>query len=653
MVAATIPERPRVTCAVTTTGADGAILQRTIASVIANRSAEAVTVKDAAELRALIHSAAGDFLSVVGAGEIIAPNAFEILLAAMAENPSVVAARAYWVPLQEDGRVSRLDHRAHRRRVIRARSRSAHHAVPIFSLDELRKTSVSGETIEEILQRATNVARANGRMLTLPRSLSGSLRPTAKPAARPATRPFALPPAIRRLYLETLGRAAPYEMLIALARHVPMPSMRAKAIAPLARPGKIAYVISQYPALSETFIRREVAAVRAAGVDLEVIAVGPASPPMVEDEDSPSGPVHYYGPLDADTGRAALRELFLKHPLRVVRACHLIVRRHDPRPRTLWRDRDVLFQSAQLAQTLRSLNVTHVHAPWATKHSLTSFIASHLLGLSYSVQARASEVNRRLERVAIHDRVANASFVVSSSEFIAASLRQIAGARSLPPVHVNYDGLDLHRFIARSSARKVETVRLLAVGRLIEAKGFRHLLLACDALRARGHSFTCEILGGPDADDPVTWIELRRMHDDLALHDCVSFAGPVGFSRVLAALDNADVFVLPCVEARDGTRDVTPNSLLEAMAVGMPVISTKCGAIPEIVTSGEDGILVDPGDDIALVSAIERLLVDPALRERLGRAARTSVEKRFDVRFSAGRMAGWFGYSAGGGASRA
>jgi glycosyltransferase involved in cell wall biosynthesis len=642
VVAAAFPARPRITCAVISTVSDGVILGRTLASIAANGNAEATTVRNAAELRALIGSATGDFLSIVREGEIVAPNAFQILLAAMAEDPLSVGAHAYWVPLEADGRVSRLDHRAHRRRVSGAGSRAAHHAVPTFRLDVLTKTRLAGDTMEEVLQSAAAAARSNGGMLTVQRSLSGSLPSSSRPAVRPATRSAALPLSIRKIYVRTFGRASPYEMLTAMARRIPMPSMRRSVMDSSARAGKIGYVLAQYPALSETFIRREIIGVRAAGVDLEVVAMEPASSPMIEDPDSPSGHVHYYGRLDTDAGRAAARELFLEHPLRVVRAWLCIMRRQDSQLRTFWRDRDLLLHAAQLAVTLRALNVTHVHAAWASKHALSSFVASHLLGVPFSVQARASEVNRRLERVAIHDRIANASFIVSSSEFIASSLREAAGARSLPPVHVNYDGLDLQRFVPRRPARTSGSVRLIAVGRLIEAKGFRHLLAACDTLRKRGHSFTCEIIGGADAHDPITWIELRRMHDELQLYDCVSFTGPVGFTGVLAALGKADVFVLPCVEGHDGTRDVTPNSLLEAMATGLPVVSTRSGAIPEIVEHDVSGILVDPGDDVALASAIERLLLDASLRDQVGLAARRRVEQAFDSRFSAMRLAELF-----------
>jgi glycosyltransferase involved in cell wall biosynthesis len=517
--------------------------------------------------------------------------------------------------------------------------------------------SLQGRTIDEIVRDAAVEAQSHGRVELISRSLSGRRLdhdPVPGSWLSLAKIESAIRPA-RKLYVRTIGRVTAYEMLIALVRLFPFGTLRAeRAGARMTGQPRIGYTISRYPALSETFIRREVLAARSAGLDLEVVAIGPSNPPMAADPDSPGGPVHYYGPLDAGKGGAALRTFFLRRPLRVLRLWLFITGRRDFRYRTLWRDRDLLSQSAQLAAALQELGVTHVHAPWATRHAINALVASRLIGATFSVQARASEVNRRLERDCVFDRVAGASFIIANSEFIARSLRTIADGRRLPPIHVNYNGLDLHRFVPpHRTKERAPRIRIVSIGRLIEAKGFRYLLAACDVLRARGHDFTCEIIGGSDPDDPTTWIELRRMLDALGLGDVVTFSGPMTFSRVLSALESADIFALPCVEGRDGTQDVTPNALIEAMAMRLPVVSTVSGAIPEIVDDGENGLLVQPGDSDALAASIERLILDADLRQRLGDAARSKVERVFDSRFSAERLSGLFSSAPRASVSRA
>jgi glycosyltransferase involved in cell wall biosynthesis len=114
------------------------------------------------------------------------------------------------------------------------------------------------------------------------------------------------------------------------------------------------------------------------------------------------------------------------------------------------------------------------------------------------------------------------------------------------------------------------------------------------------------------------------------------------------AYRQADIFVLPCVVARNGSKDITPNALIEAMAMRLPVISTDITGIPEIVSNEETGILVASGDTNALQAAMLRLIENAELRSRLGSAARKAVEQRFDVIRSALAYAALFGVSGGG-----
>jgi glycosyltransferase involved in cell wall biosynthesis len=111
---------------------------------------------------------------------------------------------------------------------------------------------------------------------------------------------------------------------------------------------------------------------------------------------------------------------------------------------------------------------------------------------------------------------------------------------------------------------------------------------------------------------------------------------------VRSALLAADVFVLPCVRGRDGSHDITPGAILEAMATSLPVVSTTSGAVPELVDHERTGLLVPPGDEGALAAAIERLLGDAPLRERFGAEGRRVVEARFDARRNVGRHAALF-----------
>jgi colanic acid/amylovoran biosynthesis glycosyltransferase len=151
-------------------------------------------------------------------------------------------------------------------------------------------------------------------------------------------------------------------------------------------------------------------------------------------------------------------------------------------------------------------------------------------------------------------------------------------------------------------------------------------------LRDRNFPFPCDVIGGTE--EPLYteyWERLKEKHHRLELETCVFFRGAKPFATVMEAYRAADVFVLPCVVARDGRRDVTPNAVIEAMAMKLPVISTPIAGLVEIVEHGRSGLLIPPEDPVALADEIERLASDRALAARLGENARQRIESRFDA----------------------
>jgi glycosyltransferase involved in cell wall biosynthesis len=197
-----------------------------------------------------------------------------------------------------------------------------------------------------------------------------------------------------------------------------------------------------------------------------------------------------------------------------------------------------------------------------------------------------------------------------------------------------YHGLDISQFKFSLSRRDDggEPV-VLSVARLVEKKGLEDLITAAGILRGRGHAFKVEIIGsGPLRDS------LKAQAQRLGLADRVSLLGAQAHDAVCLAYQRASVFVLPCVVASNGDRDGIPNVLLEAMASGVPVVSTPVSGIPELIESGVTGILVPPRDVRSLADAIERLLASPELSERLASAARTKLESSFSLEASAEQL---------------
>lgn len=400
-------------------------------------------------------------------------------------------------------------------------------------------------------------------------------------------------------------------------------------------PRRIAYYVWRYPVLSQTFIARELAALAEAGVDVTVIADGrDYGPPAPADHVRTVERVHYLDPiLPAQIGWN-VAALAFRRPLRTANLLAYVVFRTYRRPKSIGDDIRTFLRAVRLASVLHAQGLDHVHAPWGNISAFIAMVAARLAGVGFSVQFRAHDLHRRTAAFLLAEKIRNADFVVTNSCFNQAYLQALAPPSDQPKIHRVYNGLDLERF--DRSGRRAEPgreTRILSVARLIEAKGLVHLLEACATLRARGERFRCAIVGAPELPLYLNdYIEIQLVHRRLDLSDCVEFLGPLPLPRVIECYRRADIFVLPCVVAKDGSNDISPNALLEAMAMGLAVVSTTITAIPELVEHGVSGILAPPKDSVALAQAIGGLIGDSGLRRRLGENARKRIEKRFDVR---------------------
>ena len=167
---------------------------------------------------------------------------------------------------------------------------------------------------------------------------------------------------------------------------------------------------------------------------------------------------------------------------------------------------------------------------------------------------------------------------------------------------------------------------ILAVGRLIEKKGFSYLVEACALLRAKGVRFRCEIVGGGEIES-----DLRKLILECGVGDCVRLCGPMSQSDVKQKIRGAMLLAAPCVHAQNDDRDGLPTILLESMALGTPCISTPVTGIPEVLRHAKTGLMVAERDAGALADACEKMLVDQVLVDNLVQNARQLIEERFDI----------------------
>ncbi|MDX1530247.1 MAG: glycosyltransferase family 4 protein, partial [Rhodothermales bacterium] len=393
-------------------------------------------------------------------------------------------------------------------------------------------------------------------------------------------------------------------------------------------PRRIAYYLWRYPILSETFIQREIAALRATGpLSLHVIADAPCPSVDAADADAPDD-VHYLYPLDLRRLIRSLGRAVVRRPVALARLLGRLLRRRYQHARNPLLDVLVGGKVIYLAEQLREAGIDHLHSPWADVNAYIGLLAAEWAGIPFSLQARAHDLHRTTAAYALPEKFAAARFVVTNTRYNLDYVRAVVPEAEHGKVYQIYNGIPLRDFPPRPvSAEASDPFRLLAVGRLVEQKGFTDLLDACALLRKRGLRFHCEIVGGPEL--PLYAGYHRRLmarYERKELEGWVTFTGARPQAYVRAALQRADCFVLPCVLAKDGSRDIIPNVILEAMATALPVVSTPVTGIPELIEDGVDGLLVPPHDPQALADALADVIRDPALRRRLGTRARATAE---------------------------
>jgi glycosyltransferase involved in cell wall biosynthesis len=407
-----------------------------------------------------------------------------------------------------------------------------------------------------------------------------------------------------------------------------------------ARP-RVGYYVWRFPQLTDTYVHREVGALRQAGLDVEVFADDRDGDEVLDAEArSFVADTHYLLPLDGERSRSYRQRALHRDRLGALNAfAYTAVHRYGAhkRPRE---DLRIFRHALALAGNVLECGITHLHSPWANLSAFIVLLAARMAGVPYSVQARAStDLYSTRSRSALAEIFAHAKFIVTSSEFNRAFIERTVPERRSVPIAVVYEGVDPARFVPRPTRVTPDgPLRILSVGRLIEEKGFEFLLRALAVLRERGCAFRCVIVGGAQtAASDGSSRALAELCQRLGLDDAVRFAGALPFDRVLQEYAQADVFALPSVMARGGGRDVTPNVLIEAMAMQLPVIATKMTAIGEIVVDRKTGILVPPRNPPALAQALLELAGNAALAQELGANGRRRVEERFDIRKNARR----------------
>jgi len=276
------------------------------------------------------------------------------------------------------------------------------------------------------------------------------------------------------------------------------------------------------------------------------------------------------------------------------------------------------------ANALARQDVTHIHSQWIHSGGTVAMYGAWLLGRSFSFTGHAADLFRN--RSALTSKIQRADFIICISEFHRQFyLKEGAAADKL---HIAYCGIDTSHFTPRRRTRPAdEPVHILSSGRLVAKKGFPVLIEACDLLRQRGLNFRCTIAGsGPDE------AALRAQITAAGLDALITLTGEaLKQEDIPAFMQSGDIYTLPCLWAADNDVDGLPQMLMEAMACGLPAVSTQLVGIPDLIKDGETGLLVAPEDAKALAEALLRLADDDKLSQALAEAGRRHLIDKFDL----------------------
>lgn len=390
---------------------------------------------------------------------------------------------------------------------------------------------------------------------------------------------------------------------------------------------RVAYVMSRFPKITETFILYEMLTLEQQGFSVELYPLQRENGTVTHPEARSFVERAHFQPYISWPIIRANLHFMLRMPKVYFGAMWSLLRGTWGSFRFFAGALAFFPKSVLFARHMTDAGIVHIHAHFASHPTAAAFIIHRLVGIPYSFTAHGSDIH--LDKTMLSEKVTEAAFVVPISSFNKDVILKACQGQYADKMHVIHCGVDVQVFeqTAKDENRSLNSsFTVLCVGTLHEVKGQTHLIEACRLLYERGIVADCHFVGdGPD----LTMLQQKAKEAELTDH--VRFHGRKTRPEVVELIHAADVLVAPSVPSRDGRREGIPVVLMEAMAAGLPVVASRLSGIPELVVDGQTGFLTPPGDTGALAEALERLYRDPDLRQQLGQAGKDKVWREFDL----------------------
>ena len=393
---------------------------------------------------------------------------------------------------------------------------------------------------------------------------------------------------------------------------------------------RIAYLVSRYPAISHSFILREVLALRARGFEISTASINRPDRPaeqLTEDERREAETTFFIKSAGARRILAAHLSMLIRSPRSYAAGAFYAFRLAGSDLRAMLFNIFYFIEAVLLADWMRREQLDHVHVHFATPAATVAMIAARMGTVSFSLTVHGPDEFYNVDAYYLAEKMRRARFVLVISQFCRSQLMKITDPALWHKFEVCPLGVDPEAFHPVEPEPAAE-FRLLCIGRLVAAKGQAILLQAVAGLLGAGDNVSLTLVGdGPDRKS------LEDMAQQLGIGSSVTFAGSVNQDAIRDFYRHADAFVLPSFA------EGVPVVLMEAMASSIPCISTTIAGIPELIVTGREGILVPPSDAGLLAEAISLIKASPELASRIRAEARRKVIVAYNLHTNVERLA--------------
>jgi glycosyltransferase involved in cell wall biosynthesis len=399
---------------------------------------------------------------------------------------------------------------------------------------------------------------------------------------------------------------------------------------------KIAYVMSRFPHLPETFILREMGEMERQGWDIALYPLIEQKQAVVHADAERWIPKARYLPFFS-WGVVAANGRSLRHsPQRYLTLWGRVVRENIGSPNFLIRALALLPKAVYAAQEMERDGIDHIHAHYATHPALVAWIIHQLTGISYSITVHAHDIFVRTDMLG--SKLRDATFIAAISEYNRNHIATLVGDWVRAKTQIVHCGIVPAHYPTQASPRQPdEPLEIIAIGSLQPYKGHKYLIEACAQLRRQKIPFRCRIIGGGEEQ-----IGLQRRIHDASLGNHVQLLGARTQEEVATLLASAHCYVQPSIVTPSGKMEGIPVALMEALASGLPVIATDLSGVPELVRPDETGYLVPPADSTALAEALTAVYHHPDHAQTLAATGRQLVLDQFELSANVRQLAHLF-----------